>query len=138
MIWLMAASAALGGASCAGSDERRSRERALAFLESSATFRFDGMAETVTLAETGALRPGVWRFVFRFRCRHAGYGDRTGQVLAQVITPHRAEITVRRDAVIEAVMDGRWDMIEQEMIDDGPAGRSAPSIEVVFLQGCAD
>ncbi len=60
--------------------------------------------------------PSCWEFTFEFDSRHAGYGDRTGQVLAQVITPHRAVVTVEEGEVTSAVMDGKWDMLRQEMI----------------------
>ncbi len=54
--------------------------------------------------------------VIEFDSRHAGYGDRTGQMLAQVITRHRAEIRVVSDNVVSAILDGQWDEITQKMI----------------------
>jgi hypothetical protein len=69
------------------------------------------------LAET--LYPDIenaWTFVIRFESRHAGYGDRTGQMLAQVITTHEAVVTVERGAIESAIMDEKWDMINQKML----------------------
>ncbi|MFW6151091.1 MAG: hypothetical protein ACOC6A_06115 [Chloroflexota bacterium] len=98
-------------------NEEMSREIAEEFVRNSPTFAFDGMPETLELVET--LYPdieGAWGFVYRFESRHAGYGDRTGQALAQVITPHEAHITVERGEVISALMDEKWDMLAQEML----------------------
>jgi len=37
---------------------------------------------------------------FEFDSAHAGYGGRTGQVVAEVITHHRASITVEQMKVV--------------------------------------
>ena len=94
-----------------------SEKIARTFVEQEATFRFDGMPETLKLESTREVAPSVtWEFTFSYQSRHAGYGDRTGQVLAQVITPHLARITVDKGKVTMAVMDERWDMINQKLI----------------------
>jgi len=83
------------------------------FLQNSPTFRFDGIENTLKLsgAEEG------WEFGYQFQSRHAGYGDRTGLILAQVITHHRAEIVVKHGEVARAVLDGKWDMLRQKMLE---------------------
>lgn len=89
------------------------------FLKNSQTFVFDGMDDTLNLVDTLTARcPYCWAFIFEFDSRHAGYGDRTGQMLAQVITPHRAVISVEQLVVVSAVLDERWNMLSQEMIAD--------------------
>jgi len=94
--------------------EEGSRKIAEQFLRTSPTFAFDGIEESVALIEV--LYPDIeyaWGFVFRFESRHPGYGDRSGRVLAQVITPHEAIINVERGEVVSATIDGRWDMLAQ-------------------------
>jgi outer membrane murein-binding lipoprotein Lpp len=110
--------------------EEASRQIAEEFVLNSPTFVFDGIENTLVLTNTAAFTKAVispdapahdtrgWEFTFEFESRHAGYGDRTGQVLAQVITPHEAVITVEQGEVTSAVMDGEWDMINQEMLND--------------------
>jgi len=72
------------------------------------------------LVNTLATRlPSYWIFFFEFDSRHAGYGDRTGQVLAQVITPHKAAITVEQGEIKLALMDKKWDMINQKECPPG-------------------
>jgi hypothetical protein len=39
------------------------------------------------------------------------------QMLAQVITPHTARIIVEQGRVTSAIMDEKWDMLEQKLID---------------------
>jgi len=88
------------------------------FLEAEATFRFDGLRETLLATESITRGEGEYEFVCRFQSQHARYGDRTGMVLAQVITPHVARIVVKQGQVTSAVMDGKWDMLKQQFLLD--------------------
>ena len=95
----------------------QSREIAEAFVSESATFTFDnidGTLELTDIDELGCLC--CWKFVFEYQSNYAGYGDRTGMVVAQVVTPHKAEITVVEGKITRAVLDGWWDMIAQDKI----------------------
>lgn len=116
--------------------EEGSRKLAERFVRNSPTFVFDGIDGTLHLAET--LYPDIeksWQFVYRFESAHAGYGDRTGQNLAEVITPHEAIVTVEQGEVKSAVMDEQWDMINQEIIDNIEI-RLAPihEVEIYFMK----
>jgi hypothetical protein len=98
--------------------ESEARQIAEDFVKNSPTFRFDGIEDSLELVET--LYPDIenaWQFVFQFESRQAGYGDRTGQILAEVITPHEAIITVEQGEVTNAIMDEKWDMITQKLIE---------------------
>jgi hypothetical protein len=98
--------------------EEESQRIALEYLRSSSTFAFDGMEDTLKLVSTTAQpKPYSWQFEYEFKCRHAGYGDRTGMILAQVITSHRAQIVVEEGEVIRAVLDDEWDMLRQQFIN---------------------
>ena len=95
-------------------DARRVAEE---FVRNSPTFVFDGIPATLDVGET--LYPDLentWTFVIRFESAHAGYGDRTGQMVAEVITPHEAHITVANGEVVSALMDGKWDMLAQRLV----------------------
>ena len=91
------------------------------FLRSSPTFFFDGIEKSVRLVDTIAPQsmPDYRIFFFEFESRQAGYGDRTGQVLAQVITTHKVAITVDRGEITLALMDRTWNMLTQEKIVSG-------------------
>ncbi|MBM3956721.1 MAG: DUF333 domain-containing protein [Gemmatimonadetes bacterium] len=94
-----------------------SQEIARRFVVESATFRFDGLDGSLELESTMAMPcPNCYAFVYAFDSRHAGYGDRTGLMLAQVITPHRASVVVEQGKVTKAVLDDVWDMLAQETV----------------------
>ena len=95
--------------------EAESRDIAEDFVRNSATFAFDGAPGSLRLTETLVLRcPSCWEFRFSFKSRHAGYGDRKDQILAQVITSHIVSVVVQNGEVTTASMDGKWDMLTQE------------------------
>ena len=97
--------------------EQMAQERAGEFVTDSPTYQFDGMEDTFEYVETrDAAGDYVWTFVFRFDSSGAGYGDRSGQAVAEVITPHTAVVTVDSMEVTSAVLDGKWDMLAQEMV----------------------
>ncbi|MBN1369688.1 MAG: hypothetical protein JW954_05585 [Dehalococcoidaceae bacterium] len=93
--------------------EESSRKVAEEFVRQEATFRFDGIPETLEVASTTAIGEG-WQFAIEYESRHAGYGDRSGEALLEVITPHTCLVTVENGEVVSAVMDQKWDMIEQQ------------------------
>jgi len=76
--------------------EEGAAQVAIHFLRNGPTFRFDGIPESIDVIETRILEshPVQYVITIEFECRHAGYGDRTGQILAQVITPHEMAVTV--------------------------------------------
>lgn len=84
------------------------------------TYVFDGM--DLSLKET--LYPDIagcencHQFVFSFNSRHAGYGNREGEMLAQVITPHETIITIENKKVINALTDNVFDEISKKTIAD--------------------
>ncbi|MBN1370208.1 MAG: hypothetical protein JW954_08245 [Dehalococcoidaceae bacterium] len=98
--------------------EEQARQKAEQFVRDCPTFVFDGIEDSLHLSET--LYPDIehaWTFVFEFESRQAGYGDRTGQMLLQVITPHEATVTIEQDDIKTAILDGQWDMKTQQLID---------------------
>jgi len=53
---------------------------------------------------------------YRFTSSHAGYGDRSRKLTAQVITEHSIKIVVVDGNVESAVIDGKWDETGQFMV----------------------
>lgn len=94
--------------------EEESLRIAQEFVLKSPTYKFDGGG--LTHIETKSLNPSCWVFVFEFTSRHAGYGNRSKQMVLQVITQHTAVVSVENGKVTSAILDGQWDMINQEMI----------------------
>lgn len=54
-----------------------------------------------------------WEFTFSFTGRQAGHGDREGQMLAQVITPHQIRVNVQGEKVVAVVTDRTYDELKQ-------------------------
>jgi hypothetical protein len=100
-----------------GISQEESQEIARQYVINDPTFQFDGMMDTLTLVSTTTLKcSNCWEFVYQFDCRQAGYGNRTGLMVAQVITLHTARIIVQDGKVTSAVMDSNWDMMGQKTI----------------------
>jgi len=97
--------------------EDENRRIATDYLLNSPTFKFDGIEGSVRLIAPQALKYNdAWQFIYKFRCAHPGYGDRSRQTVAQAVTPHTARIIVRRGEVTFAVIDEKWDISGQRVI----------------------
>jgi len=94
-------------------------ELALEFVRHSPTYLFDGVYETVKVVDTLIMEsyPVQYIVIIEFDSRHAGFGDRTGQVLAQVMTAHTAGVKVIEGEVVLAILDDVWDMVNQEEME---------------------
>lgn len=86
---------------------------ALDFVKSSPTFAFDGIEDTLTVESVHVLEsyPLQYRITVAFDSSQGGYGDREGQFLTQVITPHKMDLLISDGTVMSAITDGRWDEI---------------------------
>jgi len=97
--------------------QEESQQIAEDFVRNSPTFIFDGIEESLKLKDSLQKPcPYSWEFSFEFDCKHAGYGDRMVQALAEVITRHEAVITVKQGEITGAVIDEKWDMVNQKML----------------------
>jgi len=94
---------------------------AVEFLRGSPTFAFDGIEESIEVLDIVAMEsyPVQYAVTIAFECRQAGYGDRTDQMLAQVITPHEIRVVVSAGEVRGAVIDGEWDELNQRDVASG-------------------
>jgi len=85
------------------------------FIKSSPTFLFDGIPDTLSL-ELVAIResfPEQYVIEGDFDSLHGGYGDRTDVMVIQVITPHKINLVVISEQVTSAIMDEKWDELNQ-------------------------
>jgi hypothetical protein len=93
-------------------------EIALNFLKNGATYGFDGIKDSISILDYYVLEsyPVQHVVVISFDTAHAGWGDREGTFIAQVITNHVIEITIVEGEVVSAVIDDQWDELTQEQI----------------------
>ncbi len=85
------------------------------FVFSSPTFSFDGIPESVKVGMITVLESDPPQYIvpIDFDSLHGGYGDRTDQMVTQVITPHTIRVTVVNGMVTSAIIDGKWDELNQ-------------------------
>ena len=81
------------------------------------TYVYDG--DNLNLvSQSKDIESGVDYFNFSFVSRSAGYGDRSDQMSAQVITMHEIEVGVSNGLVVSALVDGIYDELSGTMIGD--------------------
>jgi spore germination protein GerM len=96
--------------------EEASREVAETWItEKSPTYLFDG--SDLRHTDSRETEEGEYEHTFEFSSSSAGYGDRSGETTAQVITEHTMVVGVRGSEVVSAVTDGVFDEITGEMLD---------------------
>lgn len=87
------------------------------FITNDATYQFDGMRNTLQLDVTGTFpEAGKYEITGEFVSAHSGYGDRTNMMVLQVLTTHSVVLIVSNGQVTSAIMDGKYDMIAQKII----------------------
>lgn len=95
------------------------------YIVTSPTFAFDGLPNTIDVEEIAVLEtdPVSYRIRIAFDSANAGFGDRTGQMLAQVITHHKMDIIVSEGNVISAVTDDSWDELNHQYVLKKPQSK---------------
>lgn len=84
--------------------------------EKSSTYFFDGFElKFLKTKKLDCLE--CYEHTFSFKSQQAGYGDRTGQILAQMITYHEIIVETKNKKVVSAITDGRYDEIKNEMLE---------------------
>jgi hypothetical protein len=97
------------------SDEEAALQIAKHFIMNAPTYAFDGIDGTILLIQTTSLEswPVQYIVILSYESSHAGYGDRSGEMVAQVVTTHIATVKVVNGEVVQAVIDDAWDELEQ-------------------------
>ncbi len=93
------------------------------YVPTSPTFAFDGDINTLKTEYVGATKsiPPQHMIHATFESSHGGFGNREGQMITQVITPHEMNIMVSEGTVISAVTDDIWDELNHQYVLKGPA-----------------
>jgi hypothetical protein len=106
----------------------RAIEIARAYVMSSPTFSFDGIPESLDMVSVNKLEshPIQYAIEFAFDSAQSGYGNRDGQMLAQVITPHIMSVIVSEGQVISAVTDKVWDELNHQYVLKKPSEKLVP------------
>jgi len=88
------------------------------FIPTSPTFAFDGMIDTLDVESVSIMEsfPVQYNIKASYTSAHGGFGNREGQILTQVITPHKVDIIVSEGIVISAVTDESWDELNHQYV----------------------
>jgi hypothetical protein len=89
---------------------------------SAPTFAFDGMEDTISIGSIMAMEsfPVQYRLEVSFTSTHGGFGDRTGQMITQALTPHVVDVLIVEGNVISAVIDDTWDEMNHQFVLKAP------------------
>ncbi len=84
-------------------------------IESSPTFVFDGF--DLELRNKKEITEGEsYEFIFNFKTRSGGFGDRSAQIVPQVITPRTMTIVVENGEVVKAITNDAFSETENRVI----------------------
>jgi hypothetical protein len=97
-------------------DESRIKELAEDWIKGAPTYKYDGSGLEFVDSVQQESYPVRHVLTYKFTSSHAGYGNRSGMVTAQVITGHTVKITIVDGNVESAVIDEKWDEIGQFII----------------------
>jgi len=97
-------------------DESQVKALAESWIHQAPTYKYDGSGLRLVNYVQQESFPVRHVLTYAFTSSHAGYGDRSGMVTAQVITDHSLLITITDGTVQSAVIDGKWDEMGQFII----------------------
>jgi hypothetical protein len=87
------------------------------WIKNAPTYSYDGSDLVLEDYRSAENYPEEHILTYSFTSSHGGYGNRTGQMVAQVITNHTIEVTLYNSNVVSAIIDGVWDEREQNMLE---------------------
>ncbi|SFM90896.1 hypothetical protein [Methanolobus profundi] len=86
------------------------------WITSMPTYSYDGY--NLTLEEHIVLDtlPSIHGLTYTFTSSHEGYGDRSDEVLTEVVTNHTIRVSLSQREIRKAIIDEAWDEITQEPV----------------------
>lgn len=92
------------------------------FVVAAPTFAFDGMEDTLSIGSISVLEsfPVQYQLEVSFTSTHGGFGNRTGQIVTQALTPHVVDVLISEGNVISAVIDDTWDEMNHQFVLKAP------------------
>lgn len=97
-------------------DESQIKALAESWIKGAPTYTYDGSGlQFVNYVQQESF-PVRHVLTYNFTSSHAGYGNRSGSTTTQVITGHTIKITIIDGNVDSAVIDGKWNEVDQYLI----------------------
>ena len=97
-------------------DESQIKALAESWIREAPTYKYDGSGLVLVDYVQQESYPVRHVLTYNFTSSHSGYGNRSDQVTAQVITNHTIKVTIIDGNVDSAIIDGVWDEMGQFMI----------------------
>jgi opacity protein-like surface antigen len=94
-------------------DESQLQKLAGDWIQGAPTYAYDGSGLTFVSAAQLESFPVQHVLTYNFTSSHAGYGNRSAAMTAQVITGHTIRVTIVDGNIQSAVIDGKWDEMGQ-------------------------
>ncbi len=91
------------------------------------TYAYDGMNLTLEEYFVQESDPEQHVITFNFTSRQAGYGDRSDDMTAQVLTDHQIRVVVVELEVVSAHIDGAWNELTQQPITNSQNASDDPA-----------
>ncbi|MGV8150443.1 MAG: hypothetical protein ACP5NV_01820 [Candidatus Woesearchaeota archaeon] len=88
------------------------------WITKSPTYSYDGSELTYVESSTMESYPVQYSITYTFKSSEGGFGDRKNMMNIQVITDHTIVLTISQGKVTRAVIDGKWDELNQVMIGE--------------------
>ncbi|MDK2947413.1 MAG: hypothetical protein PWQ63_573 [Methanolobus sp.] len=93
------------------------KEIASEWIMEAPTYSFDGSDLEFVKYNVSVENPSESTLSYKFTSSHGGYGNRSGQMVTQVITEHSIELVLYNRNVMTATIDGMWDEVNQVMLE---------------------
>jgi hypothetical protein len=93
------------------------KEIASEWITEAPTYSYDGSDLEFVDYNVSPENPAQSTLNYTFTSTHGGYGNRSEQIVTQVITEHSIEVMLYNRNVISATIDGVWDEVNQKMLE---------------------
>lgn len=99
-------------------EKNQAIDAARKFILQSPTFAYDGMFDTLKIRYVSVMEsyPVQYNIEATYTSAHGGFGDRSDQIVTQVLTPHKVELIVTEGKITSAVTDKTWDELHQQYV----------------------
>ncbi|WP_394701089.1 hypothetical protein [uncultured Methanolobus sp.] len=98
--------------------ENERKKIASEWIMNAPTYSFDGSDLELESYQVSKDNPAEAMLNYTFISSHGGYGNRSGQMITQVITEHSIELVLYNRNVNSAIIDGVWDEMNHVMLEE--------------------
>lgn len=98
--------------------EDKAKEIAEEWISNSPTYSFDGSDIELQEYQFNEDNPNEQTLTYSFISTHGGFGNRSDQMVTEVLTDHIIVIDLYKGEVLSAIIDEEWDEMTQRMLDE--------------------